>query len=438
MALPRLTPLALIWNKGEYRAALLIMILTSLGTSSGIPLTSLYLVNDLHAGLATAALLPVSTALPGLLLGVLIGRRSDRWRSRLPFLRIGTAWVATGWLGLALAPSPWSALAAGALFLSLGGVLTGQVFAALHDVMERDGEPQAGLINTLIRTGWSFGFVFGPLVGSTLGSHVSFRAAFATSACLYIMCLIPMPGIGAAAPQAVRDPGEQGRGSRAGLPLLAFTALSALVISGQAIKNTYLPIDVTAHLRGSVGTYGTIVAISPIVELVVMPLSGVLAQRIGIAKLMAVGLAMAAVEYLVLAGSNMLWQLYATQAMDACVVAVVMGLGVTYAQRLSPGRAGTANGIFFSSFNVAFILGGLIGSAGVPLLGVPHIFLIPSVLCAAACALFLCLDRVAQSPGSGRPRVRGAAGEARATPVMGAWTDRQPRSGFHEATSTES
>ena len=404
-------PLALIWNKGEYRAALMIMILSSLGTSSGVPLTSLYLVNDLHAGLATAALLPASTALPGLFLGVLLGRRSDRWRSRLPFLRIGTVWVTAGWLGLALAPSPWLALAAGALFLSLGGAITGQIFAALHDVMARDGEPRASLINTLIRTGWSFGFVFGPLLGSTLAARVSFRAAFVTSACLYLVCLVPMRGIGAVVPQTAREPGDQGKGSRAGLPLLAFTALCALVISGQAIKNTYLPIDVTAHLGKSVGTYGTVVAVSPIVELVVMPISGLLAQRIGIGRLIAAGLAMATVEYVVLARSTMLWQLYATQAMDACVVAVVMGLGVTYAQRLSPGRPGAANGIFFSSFNVAFILGGLIGSAGVPLLGVPRIFLIPAALCAAAWALFLYLDRVTQRPGS--DWLPGRAGWAR-------------------------
>jgi SET family sugar efflux transporter-like MFS transporter len=126
-----------------------------------------------------------------------------------------------------------------------------------------------------------------------------------------------------------------------------------------------------------------------------MPLCGVLAQRIAIGRIITVGLALGVIEYGLLTSSSMLWQLYLTQAMDACVVAVVMGLGVTYAQRLSPRQAGTANSIFFSSFNVAFVLGGAIGSAGVPLLGVPHIFLIPTLLSGAAWMGFQVVDRAA-------------------------------------------
>jgi SET family sugar efflux transporter-like MFS transporter len=175
--------------------------------------------------------------------------------------------------------------------------------------------------------------------------------------------------------------------------LVVFTALCALVVSGQAIKNTYLPIDVTVHLGGSMSAYGTIVAVSPIVELVVMPLSGMLAHEIGLGLLIATGILLAVVEYLVLTVSTMIWQFYVTQAMDACVVAVIMGLGMTYAQRLSPGRPGAANGIFFSCFNIAFVLGGLIGSASVPLLGVPHIFLIPVLLCTVAWIGFLLIER---------------------------------------------
>lgn len=389
------------------------MVLMSLGFSLAFPLISLYLVKDLGADLPTAGLFFTVQALPGLLAGVLIGRRSDRWKSRVPFLRGAVVWAGAGWLVMTLSHSPWPALVAGAVFLSLGGVLMGQVFAVLHDVMSRDGEAQPELINTTIRTAWSFGWVFGPLAGSAIATQAGIRASFLTATCLYLLCLLPLRRL--RVPILPPSHGSDTRGGswRANLPLIAFTSLCALVVSGQAIKNSYLPIDVTEHLRGSMGSYGTLMAVSPIVELIVMPLSGVLAQRLGIGRIIAAGLAMASLEYGLLTESTMLWQLYLTQAMDACVVAVVMGLGVTYAQRLSPRHPGTANGIFFSSFSVAFVLGGLIGSGGVPLLGVPHIFLIPAVCCTAACGAFLGLDRATQRRAR-RERLLIGLGEAAA------------------------
>ena len=186
-----LTLFTRVWAKEEYRTFLILMVVMSLATSSGIPLISLYLVKEVGVGLSTAGLFFTGMALPGLILGVLLGRRSDRWRSRLPFIRGATVWVGVGWLVLALSPLPWLTVCVGAVFLSLGGALMGQLYAALHDVMTRDGEAQPQLVNTTIRTGWSFGFVFGPLVGSLLAAVIGFRAAFIAAACLYMVCLIP-------------------------------------------------------------------------------------------------------------------------------------------------------------------------------------------------------------------------------------------------------
>ena len=64
------------------------MVLTSLGTSSSAPLISLYLVTHLHVALSVVGLFFASQALPGFVLGLLLGRRSDRWRSRLPAIRL--------------------------------------------------------------------------------------------------------------------------------------------------------------------------------------------------------------------------------------------------------------------------------------------------------------------------------------------------------------
>jgi len=85
-----------------------------------------------------------------------------------------------------------------------------------------------------------------------------------------------------------------------------------------------------------------------------------------------------------------------TQAMDAWVVAVVMGLGLTYAQQLSPPRPGLVSGTFGSSYGVAIVVGNLVGSASVPLMGVPHVFFVPTALCALSLTTFLGIERASR------------------------------------------
>jgi predicted MFS family arabinose efflux permease len=69
---------------------------------------------------------------------------------------------------------------------------------------------------------------------------------------------------------------------------------------------------------------------------------------------------------------------------------------MTYAQRLSPDRAGLASGVFGSVFGVGVVAGNLIGSAGVPFLGIPHIFFIPALLCAISLVTFAGIERVSR------------------------------------------
>jgi SET family sugar efflux transporter-like MFS transporter len=391
----RLALFTIVWQKREYRAFLLIMVFLSLSVSSTLPLVTLYLVDQLHVALSQAGLFFGGEALFGLILGLLVGRRSDRWNSRLPAMRLAAIWEAVGWLIFALSPYPWLTVSVGAVFLSAGAVTMGQAFAALHDVMVRDGETRPGLINTTVRTAFSFGFVLGPLLGSELAALVSFRVAFLVAGCLILLCLVPLRGLDVRVSSATQHEPKEQEPAQSNLLLYVFVVLCTLVLTGSALRITYLPIDVTRHLGGSLSLYGTVMAVSPIAELVTMPAAGLLALRFGIGRLFSLGLAVATVEYLILSFNSALWQVYLTQVMDALVVAAVFGLGLTYAQQLSPGRAGLVSSAFGSAFGIATLVGNLVGSVSVPFLGVPHIFFIPLVTSGIALATFIGLDRTA-------------------------------------------
>jgi SET family sugar efflux transporter-like MFS transporter len=391
----RLAVLTIVWHKREYRAFLLIMVFLSLATSSTLPLVTLYLVDSLHVALSLVSVYFIGEALLGLILGLVVGRWSDRWHSRLPAMRLAATWVAIGWLVFALSPYVWLSLSVGVVFISAGAITMGQAFAALHDVMVRDAERRPGVVNATIRTAFSLGFVLGPLIGSQLATLVSFRAAFVVAGCLNLLCLIPLSGLAVPVSAGTeRAPSRQGHTQNTVL-LYVFVGLCTLVLIGTALRITYLPIDVTKHLGGSIRQYGTVMAISPLAELITIPAAGLLALRFRIGHLFSLGLAVATVEYLILSFSTALWQVYMTQTMDALVVAAVLGLGLTYAQQLSPGRAGLASSTYGSAFGIATLLGNFIGGVSIPILGVPHLFFIPFATSCLALATFIALDHAA-------------------------------------------
>lgn len=379
------------WRKREYRAFLAIMILLSLAISSTLPLITLYLVDHLHVALALAGLFFVFEAILGLGIGLAVGRRSDRWRSRIPAMRLAATWVGIGWVVFALSPFIWLSLSVGAVFLSATAVVMGQAFAALHDVMVRDEEQNPGLVNTAVRTGFSLGFAIGPLVGSQIASLASFRLAFLVAAGLNFLCLIPLWGLDVTISSGADDTSSVAE-RRSNRLLYIFVGLCTLVLMGTALRITYLPIDVTKHLGGSLRQYGTVMAVSPLAELVTLPVAGLLALRFRVGHLFAVGLVIASVEYLILSFNDAMWQVYLTQGMDALVAAVLFGLGLTYAQRLAPGRAGAASSLFGSAFGLATLIGNVVGGLSISALGIPHLFLIPLVTSCFALVAFIALD----------------------------------------------
>ena len=76
---------------------------------------------------------------------------------------------------------------------------------------------------------------------------------------------------------------------------------------------------------------------------------------------------------------------------------VFAALGIIVAQRLLPQAVATASAIFMSSTAIASALGGVTGSLGVGILGLPHVFLAPALygLIATAGIAFMSRSRFA-------------------------------------------
>ena len=163
------------------------------------------------------------------------------------------------------------------------------------------------------------------------------------------------------------------------LPLLTFTALYVLVYAGEPIKYGYLPIYMRDDLLLPAGISGAVIAIQPLIELALMPVAVIAARRVGMMRLMIAGAGFGVTANLCFALTGNTAGMFAGQALMGGVWGVFAALGIIVTQRLLPGAVATASAALMSSTAVASALGGLSGSLGVSVLGLPRVFLIPAL-----------------------------------------------------------
>ncbi|HEY1180369.1 MAG TPA: MFS transporter, partial [Phytomonospora sp.] len=130
-----LTTLRRVFGDAVYRRYLDLLVLTGAAGSAGMPIVPLFLLRELHAGLAEIAVITVSGLL-GVALNLPVGRLSDRLTSRKPLMCALAATMTLGWALLGFAPSFWTAVAIYAVLIAApSGTLSAQIFASLSDTM---------------------------------------------------------------------------------------------------------------------------------------------------------------------------------------------------------------------------------------------------------------------------------------------------------------
>ncbi|WP_280176799.1 MFS transporter [Stackebrandtia albiflava] len=378
-----------------YRWYAFVLVLTGMSGSAGMPLMSLFLIQELGASLEEAAMTTVAGLL-GVAVNLVIGRRSDRWRSRIPVMCASAAVMATGWALVGFTDVFWLALLVYAALLSAPyGVLNAQIFAGLADVMAARDEPRPSTVNSTLRGGYSFGFMIGPVLSTALASVAGIRAAFAVAAVAYAGVAILALFLDSTRPAATTaGPRSRGGGN---LPLTLFAVGTCLVIVGDMLRGVYLPVYVVEELHHSTFVFGVLIAAVAGAEVVVFPLVGMAADRFGIRRIIAVALAVGVCGYAVLATSTQLWQVVVFHVFQVFLFAATIALGLSYAQRLVPGRPGTASAAFFSAQTAAKPVSGLLGAVAVAGLGLPGLFWLPAVLCALCLAAFTAASLRARS-----------------------------------------
>jgi MFS transporter, SET family, sugar efflux transporter len=382
-----------VWTSPLYRGATLALFLSGLGTSAAAPQITLFLVDGLHVSLTTAGLYYL-TNITAPVAGYLIGARSDRTGRRLGLFRLCALAGFLGWGAMALADRLWMPFVISALILAFSGAAGSQLFAAVHDDLRATASPVGDGVVSIVRMALTAGWIVGPVAGSLLATAAGPRAMLAATGLCALAQIVPMglTRTRSARPRAqttiaapagpAAHPERLGRCSprvRAMLPLLAFTGLYVFVYAGEPIKYGYLTIYMHNDMHLPTAVSGAVIGIQPLIELILMPVAVIVARRIGMMRLMIFGAAFGVGANLCFALTGDTAGMFAGQILMGGVWGVFAALGIIVAQRLLPEAVATASAIFMSSTAIASALGGLTGSLGVSLLGLPHVFLVPAL-----------------------------------------------------------
>lgn len=389
--------LSVVIRSRFYRSAFLALLIAGIGLSAATPQLTLFMVRDLGAPLPVAGLYYV-TNLAAPVAGYVIGRWSDRSHDRLLWFRICALIGTAGWLAMAAATTVWLPFVISTVALSVAGGSMAQLFAACRDELSRHPTKAENRIIATIRMAFTVGWILGPVFGSWFGGVFGLRALLVATAVCFFAQLIPLgrQRVERYHNVSLHPRAESRRRFDHLMPLLIFTAVCVLAMTGDTIKFGYLPIYMAEQLHVSDSVRGAVIGIQPLLELLMLPFVARLADRFGPLRIMTVGAALGLGGNLAYATSTSVAGLFLGQALTAGLWACVGALGVSIAQQLYPEGVGTASGIFLGTIPLASAIGGGIGGIGVAAIGLPHVFFLPAALTTLAVPAFAVLAAKAQ------------------------------------------
>ena len=382
------------------------------GSSITMPFMALFGVNFIGMTPLRLGLFLSLTAISGVIISTRLARFSDRLhrhssQSRLPLVLLCLGAGILSALSYSLLPQGayLGALLTGALLQGVSAAAFPQLFAfARSGLAAAPGDPPLGDLPeralTVLRSVFSLAWVVGPGLGALALSAWGFQGAFRLAAGCWVLATLPLVGSllmrkrlerasGAQSPSNQSPPNqlphvqvEQTLPVAPPRPARALPwVVGAFVLYGMSLVMgmNFLPLLVTKTLGGDTGQVGFLVSFCAFLEIPIMLALVMLRRLPSLATLIKLALALLVAQFALTALAQGLLPLVLSQVLRAAGIAVMAGLGMTYFQKLMPGRSTAATTLFANTTSVGGVLSGVVSGAWAQVFGYRSVF----VLCAA-------------------------------------------------------
>jgi len=382
-----------------------VVTVVGLVTSFVSPFLPLYLSGDLRAAPGLVSLFLFAMPLAAVGVASVVGRVSDRPGMRYRVLILAALAGCAGFLLFAVVRQYWAALAVAMILLAAATALMPQVFAFSRALLDRTHPSRAATGISWLRSLLSLAWVAGPPLAAYLIGTIDFRGLFIVVAVMHLAVLPVLMRFGRAAtadpPVANGDDSTApaASGPTRGQLVLTSTAFVLLQSAG-TLGVMSMSLFVSVDLHGDVGEAGVILGVCAGLEIPLMVLFGALAHRWPLHRLVLLGGTIGVAYFLTMSLTSAVWHAIVAQALNACFIAAVTGLGISYFQDLMPGRLGRATTMFTNTYRLSAMLAGLLIGV-VQVAGYRFSYVTGAGLCSAG-LLLLALTRPAPRPGQAR------------------------------------
>ena len=333
-----------------------VFLAVGLSTALSFPFLSLFLTSDVHAGPVQLSVFLIATPLSGVVVSTVLGRLSD---GRLPRRRVLMVCAVAGIVSGALFSSIrsyWLLLLLACTITAIAGALMAQGFAYARAMLA--GDPSAPMVTSTLRTFFSLSWVAGPPLASLLLTTGGFTTLYVCYACLYAVVFGVVVLWFTEPPAPIPVPSTEDGGGKRPVRVGLWTTLAGLVLLQSAISLNVqaLPLLVREHLHANVGSAGVLLGVCAALEIPAMLGFGALSTRVPLQVLVRIGPLFGAAYYCLAATVGQVWQLGAAQLLNACFIAVIQGLAISYVQELLPFQPGRASTLYSNTFPYGAIL----------------------------------------------------------------------------------
>ncbi|HEC2157643.1 MFS transporter [Staphylococcus delphini] len=282
-----------------------------------------------------------------------------------------------------------------AIFQGLFAPAMPQLYASAREsINQSTSSSRAVFANSVLRSMFSFGFLFGPLVGNILNQSWGYSGLFGGTVAIILTTLLLQVFFfkDIKAKRPVRDSVATEQDAPSMLkhrylivPFIAFVLLHI----GQWMYTLNMPLFVTQYLHEEEKYVGHLASLCAGLEVPFMIILGMVASKVETRTLLAIAAVCGSLFFGSIGIFESVHMMLVGQVLLAAFLAVLLGIGISYFQDVLPQYPGYASTLFANAMVIGQLLGNLLGGAMSQWVGLGNVFYVSALSLACGFVLIL-------------------------------------------------
>ncbi|EGQ4114560.1 MFS transporter [Staphylococcus pseudintermedius] len=380
----------------NYKLFIVNMMLIGMGIAITVPFFVLFATNQLGMTTNQFGLLLALAAISQFTMNSIVARFSDTHAiNRKVIIIVGLFMGAISFTLPFFVHSVVLFIILYAIFQGLFAPTMPQLYASAREsINQSTSSSRAVFANSVLRSMFSFGFLFGPLVGNILNQSWGYSGLFGGTVAIILTTLLLQVFFfkDIKAKKPVRDSimTEQDAPSMLKhryliVPFIAFVLLHI----GQWMYTLNMPLFVTQYLHEEEKYVGHLASLCAGLEVPFMIILGMVASKVETRTLLAIAAVCGSLFFGSIGIFESIHMMLVGQVLLAAFLAVLLGIGISYFQDVLPQYPGYASTLFANAMVIGQLLGNLLGGAMSQWVGLGNVFYVSALSLACGFVLIL-------------------------------------------------